>query len=59
MTCFVFDVIKKMRAKMSCKTSVLLPSETACSSSYDVFCVRGKEKDARRNVLQNECTITF
>ena len=63
MTAFVPDELKKMRAEIACKMSVLLPSETALSSSYDVFCVcvcvGGKKKDARRNVLQNECTITF
>ena len=29
-----------MRAEMSCKMSVLSPSETAWSLGYDVFCVR-------------------
>ena len=55
----VFEVRQKMRAEMFCTMSVLSPSETAWSQSYDMFCVRGKKKDARRNVLQNECTITF
>ena len=59
MTTFVPGELKKMRPEIACKMSVLLPSETAWSSSYDVFCVRGKKKDARRNVMKNECTITF
>ena len=54
MMCFVLKVIKKMGAKMSCKMSVLLPSEMAWSLRYYVFCARDKQKDARRNVLQNE-----
>ena len=59
MTTFVPGELKKMRAEFACKMSVPLPSDTAWSSSYDVFCAGGKKKDARRNVLQNECTITF
>ena len=59
MTTFVPGELKKMRPEIVCKMSVLLPSETAQSLSYDMFCVPGKKKDARRNVLQNECTITF
>ena len=59
MTTFVLGELKKMRAEIACKMSVLLPSETACSSTYDVFGVGGNKKDAGRNILQNECTITF
>ena len=40
--CFAVG-IKKMRAEISFKMRVVCPSETVWSSSYELFCVRGKK----------------